>query len=82
MADKPNDKPQTRQPMGHSDQPPPTHVSQSQRQNEEQARNPAKPPPTENQKQAIADYFRSQGKQDDDVIFDVGGLKLRLKDLA
>jgi hypothetical protein len=38
--------------------------------------------PDENQKQQIVDYFKSQGKQPDDVIWEMQGLKLRLKDLS
>ena len=36
----------------------------------------------ESQKSQIVQYFRSQGRQDDDVIWETSGMKLRLKDLA
>jgi hypothetical protein len=37
--------------------------------------------PSDSQKSQIRDYFRSQGKQPEDVIMDLQGLQLRLKDL-
>jgi hypothetical protein len=43
--------------------------------------NPKAGPPGQSQKSQIAQYFRSQGKQPDDVILDIGGMKLLLKDL-
>ena len=47
--------------------------------------NPKAQPPGQatgqSQKSQIAQYFRSQGKQPDDVILDIGGMKLTLKDL-
>ena len=42
---------------------------------------PAPKVPEESQKSQIAQYFKSQGRQPDDEIFNIGGLKLRLKDL-
>ena len=35
----------------------------------------------QSQKSQIVQYFKSQGRQPDDEIFNIGGLKLRLKDL-
>ena len=35
----------------------------------------------QSQKSQIAQYFRSQGRQDDDIVWEIQGLKLRLKDL-
>ena len=35
----------------------------------------------QSQKSQIAQYFRSQGKQPDDVVFETNGMKLRLRDL-
>lgn len=35
----------------------------------------------QSQKSQIAQYFRSQGRQPDDVILEIGGMQLRLKDL-
>ena len=50
--------------------PPTTRTSQS---NDE--------PPDPNGKRMIADYFRSQGKQPEDVIWEFQGIPLRLRDL-
>ena len=63
-----------------------SHEDQNRRSREEADREternkPAKPVPQESQKGQIAQYFKSQGKQPDDEILDIGGLKLRLKDL-
>jgi hypothetical protein len=47
--------------------------------------NPNQSPPGQatgqSQKSQIAQYFRSQGKQPDDEILNIGGMKLTLKDL-
>ena len=59
----------------HSTAPDPrATATQSQNQN-------PKAQPGHSQKSQIAQYFRSQGKQPDDVILDIGGMKLTLKDL-
>jgi hypothetical protein len=50
--------------------PPTTRTSQS---NDE--------PPDPNGKRMIADHFRSQGKQPEDVIWEFQGIPLRLRDL-
>jgi len=46
---------------------------------------PGKPEPksgqSQSQKSQIAQFYRSQGRQPDDVIHEVGGMKLTLKDL-
>jgi len=36
---------------------------------------------SQSQKSQIAQFYRSQGRQPDDVIHEVGGMKLTLKDL-
>jgi len=65
--------------------PVPTHAAPpSPRQSEtqsQQTRRPAPLTPFDSQKSQIRDYFRSQGKQPEDVIWDLQGLQLRLKDL-
>ena len=38
-------------------------------------------PKGQSQKSQIAQYFRSQGRQPDDVILDINGMQLRLSDL-
>jgi hypothetical protein len=38
-------------------------------------------PEQQSQKSQIAQYYRSQGRQPDDVIHEVGGMKLTLRDL-
>jgi len=38
-------------------------------------------PPDPNGKRMIADHFRSQGKQPEDVIWEFQGIPLRLRDL-
>jgi hypothetical protein len=42
---------------------------------------PQAPVKTQSQKSQIAQYFKSQGKQPDDVIWSTGGMNLTLKDL-
>jgi hypothetical protein len=58
----------------------------AERKNEEPAPNKAQQKPQghdtgQSQKSQIAQYFKSQGRQPDDVIWELQGLKLRLKDL-
>lgn len=75
------------------DKPVPTHASdprsdqqhaaqqsaaQSQRGQPQQSQRPS---PSDSQKSQIRDYFRSQGRQPEDVIWDLQGLQLRLRDL-
>jgi hypothetical protein len=70
------------------DRPVPTHAAPpSPRQSEtqsQQTRRPDQPSPSsgsDSQKSRIRDYFRSQGKQPEDEIWNLQGLSLRLKDL-
>lgn len=42
---------------------------------------PQQPVNQQSQKSQIAQYFKSQGKQPDDVVWSIGGLNLTLKDL-
>ena len=42
---------------------------------------PAEPVKGESQKSQIAQYFKSQGRQPDDVVWELQGMSLRLKDL-
>jgi len=74
------------------DKPVPTHAAPPSPQRSEtqsqQTRRPDQPPaqtrsaqPGDSQKSQIRDYFRSQGKQPEDVIWEMQGLQLRLKDL-
>jgi hypothetical protein len=60
---------------GSSDTPPDPRQTGTQSQSGPQA------PAGQSQKSQIAQYFRSQGRQPDDVILDIGGMQLRLKDL-
>jgi hypothetical protein len=58
----------------------------AERKNEDAAANKAPPKQQgeatgQSQKSQIAQYFKSQGRQPDDVIWELQGLKLRLKDL-
>jgi hypothetical protein len=80
-------------PQGSSgDKPIPTHAAPpSPRQSETQSQQTQRPPssasqssrptPSDSQKREIVDHFRSQGRQPEDVIWEMQGLKLRLKDL-
>ena len=67
------------------DKPIPTHAAPPPpRQSETQSQTSSKPPrptPSDSQKREIADYFRSQGKQPEDAIWEFQGLKLLLRDL-
>lgn len=58
----------------------PPDPSQTSTQSQGTPQNP-KAQPGESQKTLIAQYFRSQGRQPDDPILDIGGMKLLLKDL-
>ena len=44
-------------------------------------RPPQAPVETQSQKSQISQYFKSQGRQPDDVVYTINGLNLRLKDL-
>jgi hypothetical protein len=67
----PGTQSQSAQPQQSQRTPPPaTRTSQS---NDE--------PPDPNGKRMIADHFRSQGKQPEDVIWEFQGIPLRLRDL-
>jgi hypothetical protein len=63
-----NDKPKKPEPKSPEDQ---------QRQSREAQAGKA----GESQKSQIAQYFKSQGRQPDDVVWEMQGMKLRLKDL-
>jgi len=94
MADRKHDEDDahTRQPPRHANNPdqPPGQAGKPQprdprdidRENA-QPRNqpPDQPPPGQSQKSQISQYFKSQGRQPDDVIFELGGMRLLLKDL-
>jgi len=42
---------------------------------------PQQPVAGQSQKSQISQYFKSQGRQPDDVVWSIGGLNLRLSDL-
>lgn len=67
-------------PTGSSRQPPPTHASQdgppAPRHTEHQ-----EPVKGQSQKAQIAQYYKSQGKRPEDVVFTIGGMTLTLADL-
>jgi len=67
-------------PKGHQDGDAPTYHAGGggAQQNQHPPQQPVK---TESQKSQIAQYFKSQGRQPDDVIWSTGGMDLRLKDL-
>lgn len=76
-------KAQASGPHGQSHGKPPTHASDD---NSRAQPNPKVQASTSGQaspshKSQIAQFFRSQGRQDDDVVFSVGGMDLRLRDL-
>ena len=76
MADKPK---QDDQPKAKGQGDVPTYTAgQGSRQ---QQGNPQKPLDQQSHKSQIAQYFKSQGRQPDDVIWSVNGLNLRLSDL-
>jgi len=56
-------------------------TTQAQAQNPKAGQPNPTQPPGQSQKSQIAQFFRSQGKQPDDVILEMGGMKLLLKDL-
>jgi hypothetical protein len=77
MADKHDDK---AKPQGHRDDHAPTFTAgQGAQQNQGQPA--AKPPEGQSQKSQIAQYFKSQGRQPDDVVWSINGLNLKLSDL-
>ncbi len=62
-------------PKSHDDKHPPGQSGQAPGHNKPE-------PKTEgSQKAQIAQFYRSQGRQPDDVIHEVGGMKLTLRDL-
>lgn len=68
-----------RQPTGSKAGPTPTHSSDgppAPRHTEHQA-----PVKGQSQKAQIAQYFKSQGRQPDDEVWNVNGLSLKLSDL-
>jgi hypothetical protein len=69
-ADQSGTQSQRSQPQQSQRTPSTTRTSQS---NDE--------PPDPNGKRMIADHFRSQGKQPEDVIWEFQGIPLRLRDL-
>jgi hypothetical protein len=73
MADK--DKPK-----GHHDGDTPTYHAGGGGAQQNQGP-PAEPVKGQSQKSQIAQYFKSQGRQPDDVVWSIGGLNLTLKDL-
>ena len=75
MADKDHSKPK-----GHQDSDAPTYQAGGGGAQQNQ-HPPAQPVPSQSQKGQIAQYFKSQGKQPDDVVWSIGGLNLTLKDL-
>jgi hypothetical protein len=66
-------------PTGSSRQPPPTYSSDgppAPRHTEHQ-----EPVKGQSQKAQIAQYYKSQGKRPEDVVFTIGGMTLTLADL-
>jgi len=74
MADKDH------KPKGHQDGDAPTYHAGGGGAQQNQGP-PAEKVPQGSQKSQIAQYFKSQGKQPDDVVWSIGGLNLTLKDL-
>ncbi len=60
---------------------PPNQGSQRQADQQNPKAHPPGQPTGQSQKSQIAQYFRSQGRQPDDVILDIAGMQLRLRDL-
>jgi hypothetical protein len=72
MADKPD-------PKGHQKGDTPTYTA-GQGAKLDQGK-PQEPPKGQSQKSQIAQYFKSQGRQPDDEVWNVNGLSLKLSDL-
>ena len=66
-------------PKGHQDGEAPTYTAGGGAQQNQQP--PQPPVKGQSQKSQIVQYFKSQGKQPDDVIWSTGGMNLTLKDL-
>jgi hypothetical protein len=79
MADRKHDDDHPK-PKGHQDQSAPTYQAGGGGAQQNQGP-PAEPVPQGSQKSQIAQYFKSQGRQPDDVVWSIGGLNLTLKDL-
>ena len=79
MADKKHDDGKD-QPTGSKAGPTPTFHAGGGGAQQNQGP-PAEPVPPGSQKGQIVQYFKSQGKQPDDVVWSIGGLNLTLKDL-
>lgn len=75
MADEKSHKPK-----GHQDGDAPTYQAGGGGAQQNQG-NPQQPVKGQSQKSQISQYFKSQGRQPDDVVWSVNGLNLRLSDL-
>jgi hypothetical protein len=67
-------------PKGHQDGDTPTYHAGGGGAQQNQGK-PQEPVKGQSQKSQIAQYFKSQGRQPDDVVWSVNGLNLRLSDL-